>query len=177
MTTDTELDIEINIDVSLANAIRRTIISGLKTTVIDSVIIKENDSVLSDEMVAHRIGLIPLSGNGSGHVVTLNEIGPKTVYSRDIQFPENIKAVSPDIIILNLGPNEKINLIGYTEEGTAFEQEHSKYSVSCGTSYKKLSDNLFQMHIETTGSISAKDAFISSIQTIKEELIKYKKIL
>jgi DNA-directed RNA polymerase subunit D len=178
---ENEFDFIANIDVSIANAIRRTIISGVSSVVIDTIIIKENDSSLSDEMIAHRLGLIPLRKTNldtqTDFKIKLEEIGPKRVYSRDIIFPPGIEAVSPDIIILNLNTDECINLTGITEEGTAIDQNHSKFSVSCGTSYEKLSDNSFHMKIETTGSLSAKDALLKSIQIIKEELASYKKML
>jgi DNA-directed RNA polymerase subunit D len=178
---ETEFNFIANIDASLANAIRRTIISGINNIVIDTVCIKENDSTLSDEMIAHRLGLIPLKKTSTEPIsdfkVKLEQVGPKRVYSRDLVFSPGIEAVSPDIIILNLGQGQNIKLIGNTEEGTAIEQNHAKFSVSCGTTYEKLSDNLFRMHIETTGCINAKDAVLKAIQILKEELINYKKML
>jgi DNA-directed RNA polymerase alpha subunit len=178
---DTEFDFIANIDVSIANAVRRTIISGIPNIVIDTVCIKENDSTLSDEMISHRLGLIPLKKTTSEPItdfkIKLEQVGPKRVYSRDIVFSPGIEAVSPDIIILNLGPDECIKLVGNTEEGTAIEQNHAKFSVSCGTTYEKLSDNSFKFHCETTGCIGAKDAVSKAIQILKEELIAYKKLL
>ncbi len=47
------------IDVTLANAIRRTI-NEISTLAIKEVDIYRNDSSFSDEIVAHRIGLVPL---------------------------------------------------------------------------------------------------------------------
>lgn len=176
-----ELDIIANIDASLSNAIRRTIISGIPSIAIDSVCIKENDTSLSDEMIVHRLGLIPLKKTTTEPTtefkIKLEEFGPKRVYSKDIIFSEGIEAVSPDILLLNLGHNDCIKLIGTTEEGTAFDQNHSKFSVSCGTTHEKLGDNLFRLHIETHGGISAKEAVLKSIQILKEELIGYKKLL
>jgi DNA-directed RNA polymerase subunit D len=177
----TEFEFVANIDSALANAIRRTIISGVPSIVIDTVCIKENDSSLCDEMIAHRLGLIPLKKTTTEPTtefkIKLEEVGPKRVYSRDIVFPPGIEAVSPDIIILNLGTDECIKLTGSTEEGTAIDQNHAKFSVSCGTAYKKLSDMSFQFRVETTGCISAKDAFLKAIQIVKEDLIFYKKLV
>jgi DNA-directed RNA polymerase alpha subunit len=107
--------------------------------------------------------------------IILDQTGPKKVYSGDILFSPGIKAVSDGIILLVLKKGERLRLTGTIEEGSVFEQNHSKYSVSCGTTYTKKNDSLFLFKVETTGCISAKNALRESIRLIKDDILLYKK--
>ena len=50
-----------NADAAFANALRRIMIGEIPTMAVEYVDIEENTSGLFDEVISHRLGLIPLS--------------------------------------------------------------------------------------------------------------------
>ena len=56
----------IGIDASIANAFRRILIAEVPTLAIETCYFNNNTSVIADEVLAHRIGLIPLKGSQQG---------------------------------------------------------------------------------------------------------------
>lgn len=50
----------IGVDAAIANALRRIIIAEIPTMAIEKVYIYNNTSLIQDEVLSHRLGLIPL---------------------------------------------------------------------------------------------------------------------
>lgn len=51
----------INIDVSLANAFRRILLADIPTVAMEKIYLYNNTSIIHDEVLSHRLGLIPLN--------------------------------------------------------------------------------------------------------------------
>lgn len=56
----------IGIDASIANAFRRILLAEVPTFAIETVFVQNNTSIVQDEVLAQRLGLIPLTGNPEG---------------------------------------------------------------------------------------------------------------
>jgi len=67
-----------NVDMSVANSLRRVMMAEVPTLAIDLVEMKENTTCLHDEYIAHRLGMIPLRSE------TANQFN----YSRDCTCAE-----------------------------------------------------------------------------------------
>jgi len=112
---------------SLANAIRRSI-AEIFVLAIDEVEIFKNDSALYDEVLAQRLGLIPLKTEKGMSAKTkidlkLSKTSPGTVYAEDLDG--NADVVYPKIPIVMLGEGQKLELVATAILGRGIE--HAKY--------------------------------------------------
>jgi DNA-directed RNA polymerase subunit D len=167
-----------NIDVSIANALRRTMISNVPTVAIDVIKVKENNGILPDEILAHRLGLIPIKRKNkyttTGRLIlnVENEVetsveqgGIKTIYSGDLKSDnDDIVIIDKDIIITKLDKGHKIELIAEIAEGTGYL--HAKWNPTCGLAYKIEDDGNITMNIETLGTMDPKEVLIESIDIL-----------
>jgi len=53
----------VGIDAATANALRRIIIAEIPTMALHKVLMYQNTSVIPDELLVHRLGLIPISAD------------------------------------------------------------------------------------------------------------------
>ena len=137
--TDEKIIFSGEIEESLANAVRRSI-SEVPTIAVDEVTFYRNDSALYDEMIAHRIGLIPIAnkkledikecackGKGCGKCtveIKLVAKGPKTVYSGELKGDVEIIYDKMPIVILTEG--QEIELVAHVRQGIG--KDHVKFS-------------------------------------------------
>lgn len=125
--TPEKMLIRTDMNYSLVNAIRRSV-EEIPTLAIDEVEIFKNDSALYDEVLAHRIGLVPLKTDGkmgkSTEVqLTLKKTGEAKVYSGDFEGPA--KVVFDRIPLTILEDKQEIEIIATARLGTGLE--HAKH--------------------------------------------------
>lgn len=92
-------------DASMANALRRMMIAETPTLAIERVYMYENSTVLPDEMIAHRLGLIPLKTTRRGGVKSWN-------YAHDCECEEGCElchvSLTCDVSFEDLKENEDV---------------------------------------------------------------------
>jgi DNA-directed RNA polymerase subunit D len=123
-------------DASFANALRRTMTTEIPVLAIETVDIEENNSGLFDEVIAHRLGLIPLTfdpklykGRTTEAVLVLDKTGPCTVKSGDMKSTaEDVKPTDPDISITELEKDKKLKFEASAQIG--FGKDHSKWNAA-----------------------------------------------
>lgn len=132
-----------NTDISFLNALRRSVVSLVPTMAIEDVEFRQNSSLLYDELLAHRLGLVPLTTDLKCYEIikteedkeslkcinklTLDVKGPKTVYSGDLKPSDPaIKPVFDNIPLVKLKKGQDVKLEAVAILGIG--KEHMKFS-------------------------------------------------
>jgi len=161
-----------DMSISLANAIRRSVLE-IPIMAIDEVEIIKNDSALYDEILAHRAGLIPIKTDIVKKTkFKLKEKGPKIVYSTDLKPSVGTSYKLPFII---LDEDQEVELIANAKLGKGIE--HIKYSP--GLVYYKHnldSEILDFVEIDEFGKISYNEEEFKDKVMPEEQINKIKKI-
>lgn len=143
---------------AFANALRRGMLADVPVMAIEDVIFVENTSVMYDEILAHRLGLIPLRTDLDAYVLReecdcKSDLGCAkctasfvleaeatdqtiTVYSGDLKPATEIVPTSDKIPIVKLAPGQKIRLEAYARLGRG--SEHAKWQATSVAAYRYL---------------------------------------
>ena len=172
-----------------ANALRRICLNGVPIFAIDTVDILENTSILADEGIAHRLGLIPIktefssidSNIESDKVMLTLDSGDttetRTIFSGDIQSQDNIiKPISEKIPIVTLAPNQRIKFEAHARLGRG--TEHAKWnSANIATLTETDKDDEHILTVETTGALEPKYIILASINELSKRLDIFKETI
>ncbi len=136
--------------VGFANALRRTLVSDVPTLAVETVDFQQNTSALFDEILAHRLGMIPLTfipgkfnfpaecpceGAGCPNcqvTLVVDRTGPCIVVSGDMKSSNKaVEATSPKFPIMELLKGQSLKFEAIAQLGTG--QQHAKHQASIAT--------------------------------------------
>ena len=177
------------IPLQYANALRRICLNGVPIYAIDTVDILANSSVLADEVIAHRLGLIPLKtelsavqqNNESDKIMFTLDSGEtsesRTILSGELKSQDDIvKPIADNIPIVTLAPGQRLNIEAYARLGRG--TEHAKWnSANVSTLTESENDDERILTVETTGALEPQHIVLSSVEELANRLDKFKTYL
>jgi DNA-directed RNA polymerase subunit D len=177
------------IPLQYANALRRLCLNGVPIYAIDTVDVLANSSVLADEGIAHRFGLIPIKtelsavqqDNESDRIMFTLDSGEtnetRTVLSGELKSQDDIiKPISDNIPIITLAPGQRLKIEAYARLGRG--TEHAKWnSANISTLTESEKDDERILTVETTGALEPQHIIISSVEELSRRLNEFKNLL
>jgi DNA-directed RNA polymerase subunit D len=157
--------------IGLANAIRRSVLE-IPVMAIEEVEIIKNDSALYDEIIAHRIGLIPIKTSSNKTInFKLKGQGPKMIYSTDIQPSVETDYKLPIVLLDN---EQEIELIANASLGKGID--HIKYSPGLIFYSHNIDTNILDfVCVDEEGKISFDEEELKTKNVSEETITKIKK--
>ena len=171
-----------------ANALRRICLNGVPIYAIDTVDMIENSSVLADEGITHRLGLIPLktdlsrSDESDSRIMLTLDSGDDTETGRTVTSAELssddkvVKPSSDQIPIIHLAPGQKLKFEAYARLGKG--TEHAKWNssnIAVLLDTKKEDEHI--LTVETTGALKPREIILGGISELAKRLEEFKEIL
>ena len=187
------------IPLQYANALRRICLNGVPIFAIDTVDIIENSSVLPDEGLAHRLGLIPIktdlsrfnepskcecqseTGCSNCRVMLVLDSGDsdetRTVLSNELSSEDDsVKPISDKIAIVQLTQGQRIKVECYARLGRGIE--HAKWNsanISTLTDTDKKDESI--LTVESTGALSPEQIILAGVDEVSNKLVEFKDMI
>lgn len=187
------------IPLQYANALRRLCLNGVPVFAIDTVDIIENSSVLPDEGLAHRLGLVPIktelarfnepakcecqseTGCSNCKVMLVLDSGDsdvsKTVFTDELTSEDDsIKPISEKIPIVQLAPGQKVKVECYARLGRG--REHAKWNSSnIATLIETDKDDERILTVESTGALNPEEIILAGVEELGNGIVEFKNMI
>jgi len=176
--------------------LRRLCLNGVPVFAIDTVDVIENSSVLPDEGLAHRLGLVPIktdlarfnepskcdcqteTGCSNCKVMLVLDSGEsdisKTILTDELTSEDDsIKPVSDKIPIVQLAPGQRVKVECYARLGRG--REHAKWNSSnIATLVDTDKENEKILTVETTGALNPEEIILAGVEELGNGIGEFK---
>jgi len=171
-----------------ANALRRIMTAEIPTMAIEWVDFKQNTSALYDEIIAHRLGLIPLTFDKKAYKspeecreadvsdsrcfakLKLKKVGPCIVYSGDLQSDDpSVKPRYERIPIVELFEGEELELLAYARLGRG--KEHAKWQGAV-VGYRE-ENGKYCFEVETACGLDAEEIVKIAVEILEDKVKEF----
>ncbi|WP_207587858.1 DNA-directed RNA polymerase subunit D [Halomontanus rarus] len=129
---------------AFANGIRRAMVADVPTMAVDTVRFIENSSVMFDEQIALRLGLVPLTTPPEGEFVeddtvtlSIDVQGPATAYSGDLVSSDDlVQPADENVPIIQLKDDQRLE----AEADAVMNRgkDHAKHQGGVAVGYRHL---------------------------------------
>ena len=182
-----------------ANALRRLCLNGVPVFAVDTVDIIENSSVLPDEGLAHRLGLIPIrtdlarfnepskcecqseTGCSNCKVMLVLDSGDtdvtKTVFTDELTSEDDsVKPTSEKIPIVQLAPGQRVKVECYARLGRG--REHAKWNSSnIATLVETEKEDERILTVESTGALNPEQIILAGVDELGKGIEEFKNMI
>ena len=187
------------VQLQYANALRRICLNGVPVFAIDTIDIIENTSVLPDEGLAHRLGLIPIktdlgrfnepakcdckseTGCSNCKVMLVLDSGdsdvPKTIFTDELTSEDDsIKPISDKIPIVQLASGQRVKIECYARLGRG--REHAKWNSSnIATLVETKKEDERILTVESTGALNPEEIILAGIEELGNGIEEFKDMI
>ncbi len=188
-----------NVPLQYANALRRICLNGVPVFAIDTVDVIENSSVVPDEGLAHRLGLIPLktdlvrfnepvkcecqsqAGCSNCKVMLVLDSGEsdetRVVFSDELSSEDDsIRPTSDKIALVELAPGQRVKVECYAKLGRG--TQHAKWnSANIATLTETDKKNERVLTVESTGALSPEQVILAGVDEVSSRLGQFKDMI
>ncbi len=172
------VQLEKEVPLSIANALRRTLLLDLPAVAPSIFTIEKNSSPFPCETLAHRIGLCPVLANTKEtQRFSLSAVGPGHFYSDAVvkidDENSNTNAqpnelLSPGIYLFSLSAKQEVRLRGECRLGTG--RKHARFQTTCAVCLSTAPGGGSVLSFESISSSAVEEALRQSVCILRRRL-------
>lgn len=182
-----EIDI-LNVPVSIVNSIRRILMTEIPTMALENISLYNNTGVIVDEMLCHRLGLIPCFLNPDKYTEedeveyslnvknetkeVLNVLSDDFILESKINENEKNNFLKKNVLLTKLAPGQEIQLKAFATKNIG--KEHTKWSPVSPAVYRYHPKIILKKDFYDEEAEKLKEYFSEGVIKLKNEKGRFK---